>query len=341
LRAAERPDPRRNLLAAAISLAVAFAFLPSPAEAIVAPYKSVTGSRIIKRQVNGKEVAFKFTLEARSYDSYDSIVMRVARKKAVTGTNRVFTETQEWSQLLETGSVQFIDGLRKVVVDTGTQLGTFGKVQVTFESNGPSVATCGDYRKRPGTFRKTDGGAFRFNSGNTAIGRITSVPGNALARSGQCHPPFSADCPTAAKWMNGFDSTLGVYYNFFAQRGEKMLLQQRRDLTPAMDFLAQVEGRLPDSAIQIADGLGTAGVTIPAGTPFVKGGLTLQAPGSEEHSSPYECEPGTNVYGVTRTGVPDGDIVAPMTGSPEVRFGSSTPDPHLSVTRQSTGPSEI
>lgn len=322
-------ERRSGALAATLVLATSLlaSALSGPVTARTASTHSLKASGSIVRKVGGKDVKFKVVLDALESSHYEFVSISISRTKNPPGSAPAFLEKQVWSHTLDAGSVVVTDDLQSGSIDTGEQMGGWGKIQLEFSGTGPKQEGCNQFvQKRPGTMSEPPGGTFKFKTGNAVFGAIESVPAKAIATDGSCQPYLARAgaeaCPPDHRNLFGQGSIpLGSLYLDTGKNlgAEKATLEMGayEDIDMERSRFALSKGKIPASKLQITSDLHTAEVQIPNDVPFLSGELSASHQAAMEEGDSYDCGSGKQYTLSGREGYVNGAVEMKLTGRPK------------------------
>jgi hypothetical protein len=332
------------------AVALLCALLPSALEASPArraeQVRSIDAKWSIKRMLQGKEVTFKVRMIAWDFDDSDKFEIDVTRRKRVPDTVIDLTEKHSYDVYLNPGSVVVSPDLKTGSIDTESQLGSWGKVQLDFAKTGPTVdGSCPGTTKRPGKVTEPSGKVFNFKTGNTVLGNIVELPEEATARIGSCEPLLSRGdpCPKESKSIESGGTRDGdeIYLQSGKHAGASKAsveMSRTHNVEKEQEITWSVVGKIPANSIHVDDvDLDPASLSFSDKVPFLSGSVSIKDPGEVTPIGPFTCS-GHEYTTFLRNGDIAGSAKMKVSGVPTVSLDSSLDNDGLTAQKVDVEP---
>ncbi|MDP9405735.1 MAG: hypothetical protein M3O86_03915 [Actinomycetota bacterium] len=250
-------------------------------------------------------VDYQISLDAFQFADTESLSVTLSRTRNPDGV-RFASQSHTWDFQLEGDRFNIRDDLSRATIDTGRQLGRFGRIDVVFEKTGPIERSCdGLNREREGRLS----GTFRFDTGTEKFGTITMLPRPARLFADEavnCFDgglPPTPSCPTPTRSVfggrsRGPDMNLSAF-EFDGSGSAFVDVSWFDSLGLAGGTLFHsISASVPSDRVSISDSLGSATIRGARGT-FFSGTARFDAT-DPALSNASPCGEGGNKEAVSR-----------------------------------------
>jgi hypothetical protein len=254
----------------------------------------------------------RYLLEVSAFDfgSGQQVQVTISQRRDPKGPRRA-EQRHSYTFAVE-DALTFEDDLSSAKIDTGEQLGKYGRLDLAFSKDGPLDRSCGgDQRSRTGTLS----GTLQLKTGTALFGVIDEVPGEAEVThtAGLCG--FATDaCPPEDTGITGFADG-GADGIVFAQRNADDdvaligMFWSERLSDPTKRLNHDLVAELPLRKVAISPDLGSATLRGAKGT-WLSGTSTFGSTGPTEAGEPSECGKDGEVVYRSRPGKLNGTLKA-------------------------------
>lgn len=308
-------SPRVNRIARRLSLLIVLALVALP---LVPAHAGDATFSWNTRPVTFTKDGVKYKMVMAVFESANSAFLSVVIFKQRDPAGVVRNQQQhQWSFSIDPDSVDFNRrNLSRASINTGSQLGDFGMIDLDFSQNADLVRSCrGNVKRRAG--RVT--GTFNFDT-NTDFGTVTKRPARAdllFSTGANCGGGGGGGgntCPKQSRSVNGvrvtpvFDS-LGAFHQNGANSSSISLSRSESISDPAGSVSHLIIATVPAGNVSVANNLGSATVEGAGGTDF-SGTAEFTATGDVVSGPPTNCKGGKEFFSQSRPGTLSGDLMA-------------------------------
>jgi hypothetical protein len=244
-----------------------------------------------------------------------SIGVNISKSRNPSGVRRS-TQFHSWSFSIDPASVDFNpNNLSTASVDTGTQLGDFGSIDLNFSQTAPLQRSCrGHIKTRAG--RVT--GTFNFDT-QTDFGSVTKRPARGSlfhhdgANCGGGGGGGGNRCPAQSRSTSGSRfspdfMSLNASRRNGASSASVSVSTFESFADPSGSAFHSISATVPGGNVVVANNLGSATVTGAGGT-WISGTAEFTATGGRTSGAPTNCRDGKEWLIQSRPGTTTGDLV--------------------------------
>ena len=296
------------------------ALLLSPGAATAAPASSRFASNGVRvHDQNGQPWNLSLVAErVADAQPYVSLEVTLARTKDPDGLPRG-RQSHTWKFNLPASSMTVSADLASGSLDTGTQLGEYGRIDMQFDGAGSLEPTCGGHDARRSV---TAAGSLRFDTQRPLFAAVTQRPsGGVLSRSdGQCFPSVTR-CPPAGHVLSGAVNLGDGFRSFYvherpgSDRATRTWNWVRYGTNGGPRITSTIREVAPAASVSVSADL-SRGEVRGVSELYTSGALAIAAGGNYDDTAWANCGADRRFRYRTLTGRADGGLVADAHGFP-------------------------